>query len=40
MEDVKMLLSSRAADFFDTGTQKRIPQYDKCLNSTADYVDM
>jgi hypothetical protein len=36
MEGVKMWLSSQAADFFDTGKQKRIPQYDKCLNSGGD----
>jgi hypothetical protein len=32
MEGVKTWLSSQAADFFDTGIQKLIPQYDKCLN--------
>jgi hypothetical protein len=30
---VKMWLSSQAADFFDTGMQKLILQYDECLNS-------
>jgi hypothetical protein len=29
MEDVKTLLSSQAADFFDTGIQKLIPLYGK-----------
>jgi hypothetical protein len=38
MEDVKTWLSSQVADFFDTGIQKLIPQYDKCLNSGGDYV--
>jgi hypothetical protein len=38
MEDVKMWLSSQAADFFDTGIQKLIPQYDKCLKSVGDYM--
>jgi hypothetical protein len=33
MEGVKTWLSSQAADFFDTGIQKLIPQYDKYLNS-------
>jgi hypothetical protein len=39
MEGVKMLLSSQAADFFDTGVQKLIPRYDKCLNSGCDYIE-
>jgi hypothetical protein len=39
MEDVKTWLSSQAADFFDTGIQKLIPRYDKCLNSGGDYVE-
>jgi hypothetical protein len=38
IEGVKTWLSSQAVDFFDTGTQKRIPQY-KCLNSGSDYVE-
>jgi hypothetical protein len=38
-EDVKTWLSSQAADFFDTGIQKLIPRYDKCLNSEGDYVE-
>jgi transposase len=33
MESVKTWVRSLAADFFDTGIQKRIPRYDKCLNS-------
>jgi hypothetical protein len=32
-EDVKTWLRSQAADFFDTGMQKLIPRYDKCLSS-------
>jgi hypothetical protein len=39
MEGVKTWLSSMAADFFDTGIQKLIPQYDKCLNSGRDYIE-
>jgi hypothetical protein len=39
MEGVETWLSSQAADFFDTGIQKRIPRYDKCLNSGGDYVE-
>jgi transposase len=39
MESVKTWLSSQALDFFDTGIQKLIPRYDKCLNSSGDYVE-
>jgi hypothetical protein len=39
MEGVKTWLSSMMADFFDTGIQKLIPQYEKCLNSGGDYVE-
>jgi hypothetical protein len=34
-----MWLSSQVADFFDTGMQKLIPQYDMWLNSGSDYVE-
>jgi hypothetical protein len=39
MEGVKTWLSSQAADFLHTGMQKHIPQHDKCLNSSAEYVE-
>jgi hypothetical protein len=39
MEDVKTWLSWQVADLFDTGIQKRIPRYGKCLNSGNDYVE-
>jgi hypothetical protein len=39
MEGVKMWLSSMAVDFFDTGIQKPILRYEKCLNSVGDYVE-
>jgi hypothetical protein len=39
MEGVKTWLSSQAADCYDTGIQKLIPRYDKCLNSGGDYVE-
>jgi hypothetical protein len=39
MEGVITWLSSQLADFFDTGIQKLIPQYDKYLNSSSDYVE-
>jgi hypothetical protein len=39
MEGVKTWLSSLAANLFDTGIQKLIPRYDKCLNSGGDYVE-
>jgi hypothetical protein len=34
-----MWLSPQVADFFDTGIQKLSPQYDKCLNSSGDYIE-
>jgi hypothetical protein len=33
MEGVKPWRSSHEADFFDTGIQKLLPQYDRCLSS-------
>jgi hypothetical protein len=39
MKGVNMWLSSQAVDFLDTGKQKLIPQYGKCLNSGSDYVE-
>jgi hypothetical protein len=39
MEGVKTWMSSHAAGFFDTGIQKLIPRYGKCLNSSDDYVE-
>jgi hypothetical protein len=38
MEGVNMWLNLQEANFFDTGIQKLIPQYDTCLNSGGDYV--
>jgi histone-lysine N-methyltransferase SETMAR len=39
MEGVKTWLSLQVADFFDTGIQKLIPRYGKCLSSSGDYVE-
>jgi hypothetical protein len=39
MEGVETWPSSMAADFFDTGVQKLILRYDKCLNSGDTYVE-
>jgi transposase len=39
MEGVKIWLTSQAADFIDTGIQKLILRYDKCLSSDDDYVE-
>jgi hypothetical protein len=39
MEGVKTWPSSQGADFFDTGIQKLIPQHDKCLNASGDYIE-
>ena len=30
---------SQAADFYDTGIQKLVPRYDKCLNSGGEYIE-
>jgi hypothetical protein len=37
MEGVKMWLGSQEA--FDTCIQKPIPKYEKCLNSSGDFVE-
>jgi hypothetical protein len=39
MEGVEVWLSLQAVDFFDTGIQKLVPQYDNCLNSSSDCVE-
>jgi hypothetical protein len=39
MEGVKIWLSLQAADVFDTGLQKLIPQHDKYINSSHDYIE-
>jgi hypothetical protein len=39
IEGVKTRLSSQAADFFDPGIQKLIPEYDKYLISGGDYIE-
>jgi hypothetical protein len=39
MEAVKTGLSSREADFFDTGIEKLIPRYDESFNFESDYVE-
>jgi hypothetical protein len=39
MVGVKMWMISQVADFFDTGIQNLIHQYDKCLISGGDYVE-
>jgi hypothetical protein len=36
---VRTWLSSQAADFCDTCIQTLTPQYDKCLNSSNDYIE-
>jgi hypothetical protein len=35
---VQHWVKTLAADFFDEGIQKLVPQYDKCLNLGGDYV--
>jgi hypothetical protein len=39
MEGVKTWLSPQMAGFLDTGIQKLIPRYDKCLNSGDHYIE-
>jgi hypothetical protein len=39
MERVKTWLSLQAAEFFDTGIHRLIPQYEKCFNSGGDYIE-
>jgi hypothetical protein len=36
---VTLWFESQAADFYDTGIQKLVPRYDKCLNSSGEYVE-
>jgi hypothetical protein len=36
---VTQWFESQAADFYDTGIQKLVPRYDKCLNSGGEYVE-
>ena len=36
---VTQWFQSQAADLYDTGIQKFVPQYDKCLNSEGEYVE-
>ena len=37
--NVTQWLQSRVADFYNTGLQKSVPQYDKCLNSEGENVE-
>ena len=32
-------LTSQAAAFYEEGTQKLVPRYDKCLNNGGEYVE-
>jgi len=32
-------LTSQAPAFYEEGTQKRMPRYDKCLNNGDEYVE-
>jgi len=36
---VQKLLTSQVATFYEEGTQKRLPLYDKCLNNGDEYVE-
>ena len=36
---VQKWLTSQVATFYEKGTQKRVPHYDKCLNNGSKYVE-
>jgi len=36
---INNLLQQQAVHFFDTGTQKLVMRYNKCLDSASDYVE-
>ena len=36
---IKEWFQSQAADIYDTGIQKLVPRYHKCLNSRGEYVE-
>ena len=36
---VTQWFQSQAVDFYDTGIQKLVPRYDKCLNSRGEYAE-
>jgi histone-lysine N-methyltransferase SETMAR len=38
-EAVHTLFAWQAASFYDTGIQKLVPRYDKCLNNGRNYVE-
>jgi hypothetical protein len=38
-EAIKTWFASQAASFYDTGIQKPVPRYDKCLNNGGNYVE-
>jgi hypothetical protein len=38
-EAVNTWFASQAASFYDTGIQKLVPRYDKCLNNGGNYVE-
>jgi hypothetical protein len=38
MGGIKTWMCSQVADSFDTDEKEAIPRYDKCLNSSGDYV--
>jgi hypothetical protein len=39
IESIKTWLNEQLADFSDTGIEKLIPQCNKCLSSSGDYVE-
>jgi len=38
-EEVMTWFKGQAADFYDSGIQKRVPRFNKCLDNAGDYVE-
>jgi hypothetical protein len=38
-EEVMTLFKRQAADFYDSGIQKLVPRFNKCLENAGDYVE-
>jgi hypothetical protein len=38
-EEVMTWFKGQAADFYDSGIQKLVPRFNKCLDNAGDYVE-
>ena len=38
-EEVMTWFKEQAADFYDSGIQKLVPRFNKCLDNAGDYVE-